>query len=508
MQLSEQQQDAVAENYSTPDVGVSRDEAISASRHSLDFFAALCVAEVFRFCYPPVFKAIWQLLTTSALEKVGKKRLAIGIPRGFGKTMLLKLFVAWCVVFTDRKFILVVCNTSTLAENFLSDVADILSSLNFLRVFGDWRITLEKDTQDLKKFHFRGRAVILAGLGSGSSLRGLNLKFNRPDIILMDDMQSKEEAGSATESVKSLSWMIGTLMKANDNNRCLHVFVGNMYPYEGSILRKLRTNAAWVSFITGAILEDGESLWPELRTVADILEELENDESLGHPEIFYSEVMNDEVAGSRSGIDFSKINKWTLPDEILEEAPAGFVIIDPSLGRKKSDDVAIGVCLIHNGEPVARELSVGKFDPGKQVSESLRLAVKYGLTAIVVESVAYQASLSFWMQQKLSQLGLTNIRVLEITPAGEMKVPRLLRMLKQLTADKDRIWLHKAVVSQVTHQITYFDPLKTTNKDDILDILAYFYLVMAKHHYLLIKPLDMVLEEISASGQEELELDF
>jgi hypothetical protein len=490
------------------DVGVTREAAVENSRLSLDFFAALCVPEVFKFLYPPIFKAIWQLLISAALEPEGKKRLAIGIPRGFGKTMVLKLFVAWCIAFTDRKFILIVCNAAGLAENFIADVADILSSLNFLRVFGDWRITLEKDTQNLKKFHFKSRTVILAGLGAGSSLRGLNIKFVRPDMILQDDMQSREEAGSSIESVKSLSWMLGTLIKANDNQRCLHVFVGNMYPYEGSILRKLKTNPAWISFITGAILEDGESLWPQMRTVEDILTELENDESMGHPEIFYSEVMNDEVAGSRSGVDFSKINVWRNSDEELADAPGGFIIVDPSLGKKKSDDVAIGACLVYNGEPVLRELSVGKFNPGICCNEAIRLAARYGLTAIVVEAVGYQASLCFWMNQRLLQLGLTNIKILEISPEGQQKNPRIIAMLKQLTAEKERIWIHPCVRAFVTHQITYFDPMKINNKDDVLDILAYLYKVIAKYGHQLLKPLDMAFQEVEAAFSEDLQLGF
>ncbi len=490
------------------EVGVSRDEAVNASRLFLDFFAALCVPEVFKFNYPPIFKAIWQLLTTAALKPSGKERLAIGIPRGFGKTMVLKLFVAWCIVFTDRKFILIICNTAGLAENFIADVTDILSSLNFLRVFGDWRLTLEKDTQELKKFSFRGRPVILAGLGAGSSLRGLNIKFVRPDMILQDDMQSREEAASPVESMKSLSWMIGTLMKANDNQRCLHVFVGNMYPYEGSILRKLQVNPAWISFITGAILEDGQSLWPEMRSIDDILQELENDESLGHPEIFFSEVMNDPVAGSRAGIDFSKINVWRESDAELDNAPAGFVIIDPSLGQKKSDDVAVGACLVYNGEPVAVEIVAGKFNPAQTITEAFRLALKYKISAIIVESVGYQATLNFWANFIAQQKGLQGFRFLEINPQGEKKNPRIIAMLKQLTAAKDRIFIHPRVRAMVTHQITYFDPLKINNVDDILDILAYFYKVIAMHGHLLLKPLEMQMEDSSASFSDDLELEF
>jgi hypothetical protein len=491
------------------DVGVTRDEAINAAKEDLNFFGALSIPEVFRFLFPPVFLAIWQLLTSHATEDRGQKKLAIGLPRGFGKTILLKLFVVWVILFTNRRFILIVCNTAALAENFITDVSDIMSSMNILRVFGDWRLSLEKDTLELKKFSFRGRNITLAGLGSGSSLRGLNIKLVRPDLIIMDDMQSKEEAESEVESKKSLSWMLGTLMKANDKTRCLFVFLGNMYPYAGSILKKLKTNPAWTSFICGAILEDGESLWPELRSVTDIMAELEDDESMGHPEIFYSEVMNDDVAGSKSGVDFTKINVWDADRDVSYIYPqGGFILIDPSLAKKKSDELAIGGFFIYDGEPVLTKLQVGKFNPGQTVDESIKMAATMGVRAIVVEGVAYQASLCYWLQLRITQLGLTGLNILEINPQGQAKNSRIVGALKQLTATKERIWIAKAVRSLVVHQITYFDPLKPNNKDDILDLLGYSYPIIETHRNYLTMFNDITTEDETGTPQDELELDF
>jgi hypothetical protein len=195
-------------------------------------------------------------------------------------------------------------------------------------------VAVEKETLHLKKFHFRGRPIILAAIGAGSSPRGLNIKFVRPDFIIMDDMQSKEQAESAIESVRSFSWMMGTLMKTNDPERCLYVFVGNMYPYPGSILKKIKNASSWLSFITAAILEDGESIWPELKPVEVLLAEFESDTELGHPEIFLAEVMNDENAGAKHGIDITLIQ--SAPDYLLDDqAVAGWVIIDPSAGQEE-----------------------------------------------------------------------------------------------------------------------------------------------------------------------------
>lgn len=504
-----------AEDVYTPEVGVSRHEAIAASKESLDFFAELSIPDVFMFGFPQFFQAVWQMFKEAALTTHGRQRFAIGIPRGFAKTLFLKLFTVWLILFTDRKFILVVCNTEPHAKNFIADVMDIMSSLNILRVFGNWKLTEESDTQVLKKFSFKGRPVILAGLGNNGSPRGFNIKLVRPDVIIMDDMQSKEEAGSATEADRVLQWMLGTLMKAADPFRCLYIFVGNMYPFEGTILRKLKTNPAWVSFVTGAILEDGESLWPDLRTVEDILLELENDESMGHPEIFYAEVMNDEVAGSRAGIDITKINTWTDQHPGDDLADAGFVIIDPSLGKKKSDAVAIGACLIFDGEPMLRDVARDKqggmkFNPMQCVVESLKLAAKYNLSCIVVEAVAYQESLCFWMDHVMRQQGITGFKILTINPRGLAKNGRIIQMLKMLTAEKNRVWVHKTIKTLISHQITYFDPTKIKNKDDLLDIMAYFYQVIIEYKYQLLRTLDISALEVEAAGEEELadQLDF
>lgn len=492
-------------------VGVSREEAIEKCRTDLNFFAAICIPDVFEFLFPPVFLAIWQMLTDGAVKKSNQDRLAIGLPRGFGKTILLKIYVVWLVLFTDRRFILVVCNTASLAENFIGDVVDILDAPNIKRLFGDWRIGMDKDTQSLKKFTFAGRSITLAALGSGSSLRGLNIKFVRPDEIIMDDMQSREEAESIIEALKSLTWMLGTLMKANNKQRCQFIFVGNMYPFDGSILKKLKTNPAWTTFICGAILQDGQSIWPELRSVEDIIDELENDTSMGHPEIFYSEVMNDEEAGNRAGIDITKINYWKDPVPEQGEQPifaeAGFVIIDPSVGKKKNDKVGIGAVLIYNGKPVVREVLIDAFNPQQQIENCFNLAAKYNLPAILVEAVAYQSTLVFWMDMYKKQRGMHGVRVFEIYPGVSAKITRILNMLKTITAPGRNLMIHQDVKAQFVHQVSHWNPLRTKNVDEVLDIAAYCEPAIAQFGPALLRPFEA--EHVgSSSFADTLELAF
>jgi hypothetical protein len=493
------------------DAGVSREQALKAAREDLNFLAAICVPEIFKYLFPKLFLALWQWITANLVLEKGMQRLAIGLPRGFGKTIFLKLIVVYTILFTNRRFILVVCNTEQLAENFIADVIDVLDSVNIRNLFGNWRLAVEKETLHLKKFHFRGRPIILAAIGAGSSPRGLNIKFVRPDFIIMDDMQSKEQAESVVEAVRTLSWMMGTLMKTNDPERCLYVFVGNMYPYPGSILKKIKNASSWLSFITAAILEDNQSIWPELKPVEVLLAELESDTELGHPEIFYAEVMNDENAGAKHGIDVTLIQPAAefLTDE---QAMAGWVIIDPSVGKKRSDDVAIGAFLVHD-KPMFRKLVYGKFDPKEQVKNSLALALEFGIRCIFVESVAYQATLAYWIDHFAKELGLKELVVLEIYPGASGKNSRIYNTLKTMAKenpDNAEILVHKSVRNILVDQAVAWNPLKTDNRDDVLDLPTYTHQIMHEHAGNLMRVFDLSFSggENTASHGEDMALAF
>lgn len=483
-------------------VGYHREEVIERMRTDLDFLAQVCLPEVYRFPFPPLHHAVWQILCESTEKESGVDNLAFGIPRGFAKTVLLKLFAIRTILFTKRQFIVACCNTEPLAMNFISDVCDVLASENIRKLFGDYRNTTEKDTQQLKKFHLCGRSIILLAVGKGTSVRGLNIKYVRPDVLICDDMQAREEAQSPTESRNLRDWFVGTLLKFVSPHVSLRIFVGNMYPTDGSLLKLLKRNPMWVSFITGAILEDGESIWPELKSTEELLAELESDTAMGCPEIFYAEVMNDEEAGSRAGVDISLIRVTPQPGEFPE---AGCVIIDPSMGKKKSDDIVLGVCLYFDQTPHFPELDVGKFNPRETALRSLKLAMKWNLKAVVVESVAYQASLVFWINQLIQDMGIHGIQALEIYPRGS-KTSRILAGLKDLQAQK--ITLGETVRNVVVNQIVQFDPSKNNNRDDILDVVAYAYPALNEHGLAMQCDLLYSGEFIEASGTDNLALAF
>jgi len=262
-------------------VAVNATEAQELARQSLDFLAALALPTVFRYLFPPVFKAIWSFLLSYIHKERDFSQLAIGLPRGFAKTTFIKIFLLYVILFTKRTFILVTANSLPKAIAILSDVCDFLDEPNIKALFGDWRVGLETDQQVLKKFGFRGRNIILAA-GTVESVRGLNVKHQRPDVMVFDDIQSRADADSETVSNQIETDMYGTAMKAKSPHGCMFLFVGNMYPTKWSLLRRIKQNPTWIKFIAGGILQNSDgsicSLWEDLQPLTQLLKEFENDQ--------------------------------------------------------------------------------------------------------------------------------------------------------------------------------------------------------------------------------------
>ncbi|PHQ81770.1 MAG: hypothetical protein COB66_01475 [Coxiella sp. (in: Bacteria)] len=460
---------AVSAEEAIQEVGADSEQIQELAKQELDFLAALLMPLIVTYGYPPVFQEIYRWLIDFSDKKRTFPQLAIGLPRGFGKTTLMKIYIIYCILFTDAKFILVISSTASLAENILADIVDMLEEPNIKSVFGDWKLGVEKDTQKLKKFGFRGRNIILAAIGAGSSLRGLNIKNQRPDVMLFEDFQTKEASESDVESHKLETWMVGTAMKAKSPHGCVFIFVANMYPNKNSILRKLKQNPNWIKFIAGGINSEGESLWEELQPITQLLKEFENDLAMGHPEIFYSEVLNDENVSANNLIDLSKLP--TVPYEAGDIAGGNFIIIDPSSDKLGSDAVSIGYFEIHDAKPILMELEEGRFSPGDTILKALGFALKHNCRLIVCEGTAFQYSLIYWFDQICLQKGIMGIEAVPIYPGISSKNSRILTMFKSYAAGElycigdARLALHL--------QITQFNPLRRDNTDGILDLMTY-----------------------------------
>lgn len=486
----------------TTEISAPSKEAADLSRQDLNFLGMLAAPEEFVFSFPSFYITLFSLLTAF---KAKVERFAIGIPRGFAKTTFIKLLCLWYILFSRRQFILIVGAAEDLAVNTLADICDLLGSPNIRKLFGNWQQAVEVDTQSLKVFHFRGRAIILRAIGAGTAVRGINRKNKRPDVIIMDDVQKRETSENKELSDQLLKWILGTLMKARSNDGCTYIYVGNMYP-QNCILEKLKNNTQWTSFIVGGILSDGTSLWEELRPIEELISEYQSDSEMGHAEIFISEILNSTDIAAASGIDISRIPQ--LPEYYLDADPEGsFIIIDPSSGKKTGDDCTISHYDVCDGTPIFNSLLHGTFSPLETIKQAIAMGLKRNTRLIAVEGVAYQSTLLFWFNHYCETEGISGFEFAELSPKGQAKNNRIKRGLLRVL--KGEIYLHPEVRSLVCNQIMEWNPLKINNTDDIIDPIGYVEELMRDYPELIIKNIfDVDLSVESASHGDKLLLPF
>jgi hypothetical protein len=456
-----------------------RHQVIESARNSLDFLAALAIPDTFNYMFSPTHNTAWSILVNGeANNEIKFLQFAIGIPRGHAKTTLIKLFILRCILFSSRKFILVTGATEPHAINIITDVESMLDQPNIKAVFGDWRLSMFTDTKSMKRFGYCGRNITLAAVGAGGAVRGINVDNERPDIIVMDDIQTKECASSAVQSKALIEWMAGTLMKAKSQRRCLFIFAGNMFASQGSILRQLKTNPTWIKFISGAILADGTALWPEHRSIQSLIDELNNDIALQQAHVFFSEVLNDVESGVNSDVDYSKFPLWPWTSH---DNPQGkFLLIDPSQGKGKDHDVIL-TCEIYDSKIGIRAITEAHYSPANLIRQALIIAITTQSYCIAIESTAYQSTLLYWFDHIAEEVGIKGISFVPIYTNSVSKNSRIANGIKAMQTSE--IYLHDSIRSLVQRQIADWEPMKRDNTDDILDAISNAPKVLAEYTY-------------------------
>jgi hypothetical protein len=485
--------------YDTQDSFADATEVVSIARNDLNFFAALSLPEIFKYFFPPIYLAMWTWMCEEIQKGRSFQQLAIGLPRGFAKTLLIKLFILYTILYTKRKFIIVISENEAKAVSIISDVADMLNEPNIRAAFGDWNIGLQTDQLAKKVFGFRGRNIILKAAGAGTGIRGITEKNVRPDLMIFDDIQSREDSESDNLSANLEKWMIGTAMKAKSPEGCLFVFIANMYPTRGSLLRKLKANHNWIKFIVGGITEDGQSLWEELQPLTQLLREFQNDLASGHPEIFYAEVLNDENATVNNLVDLSLVPDFKYQNGDIPQGK--FIIIDPANFKTHSDSTAIGYFEVHDGYPYLMRLIEEKLSPGDTIRKAITLALDTQTAIVAIESNAYQATLNYWFEFICRQLGIQGIQPVEVYSGSAAKQGRIMSMFKQLV--KGEVGMHPDVRPAIYLQISQFNPLRRDNIDGALDLLTYAPKVLELYNTEILN--SNIITEQEADTQEVLE---
>ena len=463
----------------------------------LNFFAHFMLGDTFKYEFPPLLVMVWQVLVQSVAalqDYVGIANLVLGIPRGFAKTTLIKLYVVYCLIFTRHTFIVNVGNIEKNSSNLLKDVSDILDSDIVRLYFGDYDADMVVNQSDFKYFKFYGQKCILRSKGALTSMRGINVDNRRPNIIIMDDVQDEENAKSDIESSKLYDWIFNTLLRTRSPDGAINIYVGNTYPHKGTIITKLAEDPEWISLILGAILEDGTSLWAELHPIQLLLSDYNAAVRAGNEAGWLAEFMNvmdtarndrfDKVAMQNN---YDSLDPFTLSLINVPYNPTvdgKFIVIDPASTKKNADEHAVALVYIVGSKIIVRDVVHKRLTPKEAIRIAVSLAIREGAWTVFIEDVAYQDTLIYWFNEELKTNQLwahlqSTFKLLPINPRNRSKNSRILQLFKQINVGD--IVIHPAAQVAVGNEGTAYIATKSDNEDNVLDACHYALVAATLH---------------------------
>lgn len=362
------------------------------------------------------------------------------MPRGFSKTTIAGIAVPlYWILYRDCRFAVYVSETAAHATMQLGNVKRQLeSNLRVREVFGDLvpgRQDAQKWTEDMIE---TTSGIVVVARGRGGQIRGLNHDGNRPDRIIVDDVEDKESVQTAAQREKTQSWAYGDLMPALPELKpdATIVALGTLLHSE-ALLTVWAQDPEWTAIRFGALDKDGEPLWRHNLDREKLERKRVSFARAAKLNIFYMEyfnqIRNDEVAKFKS-------EQFLIQPRSVADTEIRAIAIDPAISEKiNADFSAIAVVgmtrtgIIHCYEMWGKRGA----SPREQIDAYFELSERFDCNKHGVESIAFQAALIHLMREEMFRPGRHRGRYFEIIPIthSQKKVTRVEGVLQPRMAN-------------------------------------------------------------------------
>lgn len=291
---------------------------IQEAKNNLAFFASYYFPHYCQKDFSEFHHYLFKRLPAIIRNEKGQ-RVAIAAPRGNAKSSDVSLILPlWCIVFNLKEFIILISDTASQAEEFLSNIrGEIENNDRLIEDFGNLKGEIWKSDDIITNNDVR----ILA-LGARKKIRGRRFRNKRPDLIIGDDIENDENTQNPEQRKKNENWFFKAVSKAGDDTTDILV-VGTIIHYD-SLLSKLLINPIYQSNKFQAVKQFSQSpLWEEWESLYLRMTEEEKTHSPNLAEQFFLEHKDEMLKGVKvlwpAGQPY-----YQLMEIRLTEGPASF----------------------------------------------------------------------------------------------------------------------------------------------------------------------------------------
>lgn len=339
--------------------------------------------------------------------------IAIQAPRGHGKSTIVSFAnIIHEIVYKKRRFIVLVSATEDMAIRFVMRIRlEFENNPRLLSDFGDMKGKPWSDEELV------ANGVTLWARGTGQALRGAVSGADRPDLVIMDDIETDELVRNPRRIEKLRKWVLETVYPAMDLQGTLYM-IGTKLA-RNSVLAQFLKDETWIRREYVAIM-DGKPLWPNkfsLKTLEAIKRKIG------------SVAFNKEYMGNPKDEEGLFREEWIrYYEEVDTRRLRVYMALDPSVGSGESNDYKAIVIIGVDSDGIIYVLDawIRKASIEEMIRKLYMKWEEYHALVIGIETNVFQKVLLTLLDREARERGLyLPIRGIEQRVAKEARIARL-----------------------------------------------------------------------------------
>lgn len=347
---------------------------------------------------PDFHRDVW-----ARLEEPGQRYVGLKIYRDGAKTSLARLFLSKRIAYGVSHTILAVSKAEAHAVRTVRWIKrqvqyNTLWATAFqLRQGGKWSESEAEIIHGVDEY-----PIYLVAAGMTGQIRGINLDDFRPDLILGDDVDDEESAGSKEQREKHSSLFFGSLMQtlaapteASDPRGILL-----QTPLDAEdIINTCEKDPRWNVVAYSCFDNKGESTWPSKFPTEFLLQEKDSYIKRNQLHVWMREK---EVTIVSTALSSFRV-EWLKPLDLLPANCRFYIAIDPASSEAADAAEFAMVLLAFWGKNVAvwREKAARAIMPDEACVTIFEWIRSFPVQGIVVETVQYQKILAWYIEQEM-----------------------------------------------------------------------------------------------------------
>jgi len=236
-----------------------------------------------------------------SLNEDPTQKICWSVPRGHAKSAYLSnIFPIHQIVYEKRHYILIISETESASKKFVEWVNGQLKFNK--KLIKDFGVILHENklanTVDNEEGFVTITDIRVQSASIGKQLRGARHGAYRPDLVVLDDLESAKNTNTKELREKNLHWFNSVIVPIGDITSTAYIYMGTLVHGQG-LLPNILHRSDFKSKIYSAIVSEPENqeLWEK---VEKILRNVEDPDREDKAEEFYYEHKEEMDKGAKT----------------------------------------------------------------------------------------------------------------------------------------------------------------------------------------------------------------